>query len=239
MVLEMLIEYGEHKSSSFAQLHNVIRFDNATQPQKPHRGSVWPVSALCHAVVATATVAATMCDDSNTQYLYTSNGEEELDADNIAPPKMPDYRPHEGDEESLKSDDENDTENSPLPSQPRPALNLQSPPKGHRENRPPTSNIPNSPPKPNLPKRGQKRKYTDYKTVENKIAKTEHSIQLLEEHLTNRTCPKSLRYSVKPNITPEETFEKELMDITLDAEQSLVDALTRFHKHQLEGQKNK
>ena len=78
-------------------------------------------------------------------------------------------------------------ENSPPPSQPRPTLNLQSPPKGHRENHPPTSYKPNSPSKPNLPKRGLKRKYTDHKTVENKIAKTEHSIQLLEEHLTNTT----------------------------------------------------
>ena len=75
--------------------------------------------------------------------------------------------------------------------------------------------------------------------MENKIAKTEPSIQLLEEHLTNRTCPKSLRYTAKPNITPDETFEKELKDIKLDAEQSLVDALTRFHKRKLEGQKNK
>ena len=72
-----------------------------------------------------------MCDDSNTQYLYTSNGEEEQDTNDIAPPKTPDYRLHEGDEEMLKSDDENDTENSPPPSQPRPTLNLQSPPKGH------------------------------------------------------------------------------------------------------------
>ena len=63
------------------------------------------------------------------------------------------YRPHEGDEEMLISDEENDTENSPPPSQPRPTLNLQSPPKGHRENRPPTSYKPSSPPKPILPKR--------------------------------------------------------------------------------------
>ena len=32
-------------------------------------------------------------------------------------------------------------------------------------------------------------------------------------------------------------FGKELKDIKLDAEQSLVDALTRFHKRRLEGQK--
>jgi len=48
-----------------------------------------------------------------------------------------------------------------------------------------------------------------------------------------------LRYTAKPNITPDNIFEKELKDIKLDAEQSLVDALTRFHKHKLEGQKKK
>ena len=41
----------------------------------------------------------------------------------------------------------------------------------------------------------------------------------------------------KPNITPDDIFEKELKDIKLDAEQSLVDALTRFHKRKLQGQK--
>ena len=141
----------------------------------------------------------------------------------------------------LKSDDlltyENIPESSPQPSQPRPTLNLQSPPKGHRENRPPTSYKPNSPPELNLPKRGQERKYTDHKTAENKIAKTDNSIKLLQEHLTNRTCLKSLRYTAKPNITLDDIFEKELKDIKLDAEQSLVDALTRFHKRRLEGQK--
>ena len=75
--------------------------------------------------------------------------------------------------------------------------------------------------------------------MENKLAKTEHSIWLLEENLTNRTCPKSLRYTAKPNITPDETFEKELKDIKLDSEQSLVDALTHFHKHKLKGQRKK
>lgn len=75
--------------------------------------------------------------------------------------------------------------------------------------------------------------------MENKIAKTENSIKLLEEQLTYRTYPKSLRYTAKPNITPDDIFEKELKDIKLDAEQSLVDASTRFHKHKLEGQKKK
>ena len=180
-----------------------------------------------------------MCKDSNTQYLYLSNGEEELDTDNIVPPKMPDYGPKQNDKKMLNTGDENDDlGSSPPPSQPRPTLNLQTPPNGHRENCPPTSNKANSPLKSNVPKWGLKRKYTDHKlTVNNKIAKTEHSIKLLEEHTTNRTCPKSLECMAKPNITLDNRFEKEIKDITLDAEQSLVDALTRFHKLKLEGQK--
>ena len=75
--------------------------------------------------------------------------------------------------------------------------------------------------------------------MENKIAKTENSIKLLEEHVTYWTYLKSLRYTAKPNITPDDIFEKELKDINLDAEQSLVDALTGFHKRKLEGPKKK
>ena len=94
-----------------------------------------------------------MCNDSNTQYLYPSNGEEELDIDNIMPPKTPDYHPKQDDVKMLNTDYENDDSgSSPSPSQPRPTLNSQSQPKGHRENCPPTSNKPNSLPKSNVPK---------------------------------------------------------------------------------------
>jgi len=48
-----------------------------------------------------------------------------------------------------------------------------------------------------------------------------------------------LRYTAKPNITPESVFEKEKKDIELDAEQSLVDALSRFPKRKLDCQKKK
>ena len=56
-----------------------------------------------------------MCEYSHTQYLYPSNGEEELDIDNIAPPKTPDYRPKQDDAEMLNTDDENDDSGSSLP----------------------------------------------------------------------------------------------------------------------------
>ena len=48
-----------------------------------------------------------------------------------------------------------------------------------------------------------------------------------------------MQYTAKPNITPVIIFEKEIKDIKLDAEQSLVDALTRFHKRRLECQRKK
>ena len=54
-----------------------------------------------------------MCNGSNTQYLYPSKGEQELDTDNIAPPKTPDYCPKVDYEEILDTDDEIDSGNSP------------------------------------------------------------------------------------------------------------------------------
>ena len=44
---------------------------------------------------------------------------------------------------------------------------------------------------------------------------------------------------MKPNITPDSIFEKEIKEVKLDAQQSLVDALTRFHQLKLDGQKKK
>ena len=84
-----------------------------------------------------------------------------------------------------------------------------------------------------------KRKFTDYKTVEAKIAKPELSIEKLEKHITCGTCPKSLQYSAKPNVAADILFERELRDIKLKAEQSLISALTRFHKRKLQIQEKK
>ena len=93
--------------------------------------------------------------------------------------------------------------------------------------------------KKELHKRDLKRKFTDYKTVEAKIAKTELSIEKLEKHITCGTCPKSLQYSAKPNVAADILFERELRDIKLKAEQSLISALTRFHKRKLQIQEKK
>ena len=71
---------------------------------------------------------------------------------------------------------------------------------------------------------------TETKAVEAKIAKTEQSIDKLEKHLANRTCPKSLQYAAKPNFSPDTTFDREIRDIKQQAEQSLGASLTRLHK---------
>ena len=125
-------------------------------------------------------------------------------------------------------------ENSPPPSQPRSwyskQQNKKSPQKkqGH-----------NVPQKKELRKRDLKRKFTDFKTVEAKIAKTKLLIEKLEKHITCGTCPKSLQYSAKPNVAADILFERELRDINLKAEQSLISALTRFHKRKLQIQEKK
>ena len=79
----------------------------------------------------------------------------------------------------------------------------------------------------------------DPNAMEAKIAKTEQSIKKLEKHLTNRTCPISLQYSAKPNITPDIIFHREVRVIKQRAQRSLVQALTSFHKRRLESQRKR
>ena len=149
----------------------------------------------------------------------------------MQPPKTPDYHPNESNIDLIMPDhnEEINEELSPPPSQPRPAKNP-SPPKRQKEqgNSPPKTlkERENSPPKQDLQTRGLKRKYVDCNAMEAKIAKTEQSIEKLEKHLTNRTCPISLQYSAKPNITPDPIFDREIREVKQRAQQSLVQSLT-------------
>ena len=130
---------------------------------------------------------------------------------------------------SQKMQNENtDTENSPPPSQPCPRYTNQQ-----NKKSPQKQESHNVPQKKELLKRGLKRKFTGQKTVEAKIAKTELSIEKLEKHITCETCPKSLQYPAKPNVVADMPLERELRHIKLKAEQSLISALTRFHKRKL------
>ena len=53
------------------------------------------------------------------------------------------------------------------------------------------------------------------------------SIGLLQTHLDKDTCPKTLRYKARANITPDQEFKTGISSICKKAEQSLVGAVVR------------
>ena len=98
----------------------------------------------------------------------------------------------------------------------------------------------------NLPRNSQskqqprKRKHEDaISALQFKKQKTETSILKLERHLEQKTCPKSLQYKAKTNVTPDESFRKEISAITSHAEEQLVSTLMCFHQRRLVSHKNK
>ena len=76
-------------------------------------------------------------------------------------------------------------------------------------------------------------------SLENKIRKSDVSIAKLKAHAEKQTCPKSLRYNVRANITPDEEFKKDIAQTRKNAEQNLIGALTRFHERQTERNRDK
>ena len=61
-------------------------------------------------------------------------------------------------------------------------------------------------------------------SIQEKIKSSNQSIAKLQSHLEKGTCPKTLRYSVRANITPDDDFKKEIGSIRNKAEQALVGA---------------
>ena len=61
-------------------------------------------------------------------------------------------------------------------------------------------------------------------SIQGKISSSNQSIAKLQSHLEKSTCPKTLRYSVRANITPDDDFKKEIGSIRNKAEQALVGA---------------
>jgi len=60
------------------------------------------------------------------------------------------------------------------------------------------------------------------------------AIGKLKDHLDEGTCPKSLRYSARANITPDEDFKNDISSISKKAEHAYVGALVRFHNRHVE-----
>ena len=76
-------------------------------------------------------------------------------------------------------------------------------------------------------------------SIQEKIASSTNSISLLNTHLEKGSCPKTLRYNARANITPDEDFKKDINAIRKKAEQALVGALVKFHHRRVERLKNK
>lgn len=57
--------------------------------------------------------------------------------------------------------------------------------------------------------------------------------------MSKKTCPKTLRYSVRANIPADEDFKKDIQSVKEKAEQGFLRALTRFHYRRLNNQKIK
>ena len=72
-----------------------------------------------------------------------------------------------------------------------------------------------------------------------KIDSSTNSISLLNNHLEKGSCPKTLRYNARANITPDEDFKKDINSIRKKAEQALVGALVKFHYRRVDRLKNK
>ena len=71
-------------------------------------------------------------------------------------------------------------------------------------------------------------------SIQEKIDSSNQSIGKLKSHLKKGTCPKTLRYSARANITPDEDFKNEIGSIRKKAEQALVGALVKYHHRRVE-----
>ncbi|KAL9977690.1 hypothetical protein ACROYT_G015122 [Oculina patagonica] len=150
-------------------------------------------------------------------------------------PKTPEYRPNPDEDITLfpdpNLDSEPEIEASPPASQLEPRHKAQLAKQSNNEGQ--------HLPQENLPRNSQsrqprKRKHEDATSaVEFKKQKTETSILKLERHLEQKTCPKSLQYKAKANVTPDETFRQEISAIKSHAEEQFVSALVRYHKRRL------
>ena len=170
----------------------------------------------------------------------------------VSTPRTPKY------ERELDDDDFNQIINNPI--DPYSETDDESPPASQLEPRHKTATIERaskangssknlsrhrkSPLKTLDPRQSRKRNYkatngANNNTLEYKISKTQDSIQKLDKHLKQKTCPKSLRYTARANITPDEIFSKEINAAKLRAEQDHVNALKRLHQRRLESHAKK
>ena len=82
-------------------------------------------------------------------------------------------------------------------------------------------------------------RHEELNSIQEKIESSTNSICLLNNNLEKGSCPKTLRYNARANITPDEDFKKDINSIRKKAEQALVGALMKFHYRRVDSLKNK
>ena len=75
--------------------------------------------------------------------------------------------------------------------------------------------------------------------LEMSVRKSEVSLGKIQDHLSNDTCPKSLRYSARAKIRPDPDFKTDIKRIRKEAERKMLGALKRFHHRSVERNKVK
>lgn len=180
-----------------------------------------------------------MTDNILQKYLSPSAGYDDED-DDIDMPKTPEGMPQNDELDLLYNSkyemEDSADEKSPSASQSPPASQIEPRHKTYYQNKEENS-LPKTSAENKRPSR--KRKYMDLASLETNIRKAKDSIRKLEEHIKNKTCPKSFQYSARANIPSDDTFLKEIKQIKEQAEQDFISALTRFHKRRLKSQENK
>lgn len=78
------------------------------------------------------------------------------------------------------------------------------------------------------------RRAMEVMSLNTKIKRSETAIKKLRAHIKDGTCPKTLRYNVCANITPDEQFKKEIGSIRITAEQEFIRTLAKFHQRRIE-----
>ena len=78
------------------------------------------------------------------------------------------------------------------------------------------------------------RRAMEVMSLSTKIERSETAIKKLRAHIKDGTCPKTLRYNVRANITPDEQFKKEIGSIRKTAEQEFIRTLAKFHQRRIE-----
>ena len=88
-------------------------------------------------------------------------------------------------------------------------------------------------------KRPRRFQQENAENVKEKIRRSEESISKLKAHSDKGTCPKTLRYNARANISPDEEFKEDIALIRKNAQQKYLGALIKFHYRRVERNKIK